>query len=482
MKKLFGTDGIRGIIDQYPFKSEDQIRLGHSLAKWWLDKLSRPKVLVGTDTRESNQRIKVALVNGFATSGVEVWDAGVLPTSAISFLVAKNPDLAGGVMISASHNPIFENGIKVFDGSGMKISDDEENEIEDIFFSPEGKLHYHVGLANVRSPNGLTEQYTQALINEFSHTEWKTNKILVDCANGASYLTARTVLNGLGLHYAIHNVIPDGTNINFGVGSEHVRKFPREFADELRRSGAELGVAFDGDADRVVFVDRDGIFYDGDMLLAIATLYLHDQKILKDNKIVITQMSNSGLTEHLEKFSIQTQVVPNGDKYIADVLVADDLRLGGEQIGHLIIYTDSLYVTGDGLRTLLWVLRALSQNKGVMLRDLMQGMKKWPQINVSVMLGRRMFSRSEEIPGLVDRKAEVQDTIKDLSRFECRPASTEPVYRIMLEAKNTPLPVLTQQAMELARHIQKHFGSPDEPVEILDCVNGGKIDPTSYYP
>jgi phosphoglucosamine mutase len=190
-------------------------------------------------------------------------------------------------------------------------------------------------------------------------------------------------------------------------------------------------------------------------------------------------MANSGLAEHLSKFQIQTQQVRNGDKYITDAFLIENLTLGGEQCGHIIVHNDQDHVTGDGLRTALWILTALSRNPGLTLSDLMRGMRKWPQINVSVMLGGRMFSKSEEIPGLADLKAQVQDEIKDLSRFECRPASTEPVYRIMLEAKETPLPVLVQQAMGLARHIQKHYGRLDEPVEILDCVNGGRIFPNS---
>jgi phosphoglucosamine mutase len=479
MKKLFGADGIRGKIDQYPFRSEDQIRLGQSLANWWLDRTSKPILLVGTDTRESNQRIKMALVDGLTKAGIEVWDTGILPTAALSFLIAQSSDLAGGIMISASHNPILENGIKVFDERGMKISDTEEDKIEEMFFKPESKPHQHANSAIVRSSNTMIEQYTQALINEFESIRWHKHKILVDCANGASYRTAQFVLNKLGIHHAIHNIIPDGTNINFDVGSEYVRKHPREFAKDLQVSGAELGVAFDGDADRVVFVDRDGILYDGDMLLSIAALFMHDKNMLKNKKVIITQMSNSGLIEHLESFGIQTQTVRNGDKYITDVLVGDDLSLGGEQIGHLIFRTDPFTVTGDGLRTFLWVLEALSQNKDLTLHHLMHGMRKWPQINASVLLDRRMFSKSEEIPGLAECENQIRKKIKDLSRFECRPASTEPVYRIMLEAKNTPVSILAQQAMGLSHHIQKHFGRLGEPVEILDCVTGGRISPNS---
>lgn len=482
MKQLFGADGIRGRIDQYPFRVEDQIRLGQSLAQWWLDRGPEPVLLVGTDTRESNQRIKAALVDGLTKAGIQIWDAGILPTAALSFLIAQNTDLSGGIMISASHNPIFENGIKVFDERGMKISDDQEDDIENLF-STETSGHFRSGRpASVRTANHLIEQYTRSMVDQFADIDGSGQKLLVDCANGASYRTAQTVLSKLKIHYSIHNVIPDGTNINFGVGSEHVRKFPQEFASELHKSGANLGVAFDGDADRVVLVDSDGVFYDGDMLLSIATFFMQNSNLLRSSKVVITQMSNSGLTEHLANHGIQTQVVRNGDKYITNVLVDKDLSLGGEQIGHLIFRTDPLNVTGDGLRTLLWILKAVSETSDATLHDLMQGMKKWPQINASVMLGGRRFSPFEEIPGLDESKQKLCDAIEDLSRFECRPASTEPVYRIMLEAKDTPVPVLVQHAIRLAHHIQQHFEMQGEPIEILDCITGGTIDPTSYFP
>ncbi len=476
MKRLFGADGIRGKIDQYPFRTEDQIRLGQSLADWWLDRVSKPILLIGTDTRESNQRIKAALADGLTKAGIEIWDAEILPTAALSFLVAKNPELAGGVMISASHNPIFENGIKVFDHRGMKISDPEEGEIEDLFFSDSPKPLHAKSSATIRPATRLLEQYTQFTVDQFEDLHY-THKVLVDCANGASYRTAQAVLGKLGIHHSIHNIIPDGTNINFRVGSEYVRKYPREFANELYKSGAVLGVAFDGDADRAVFVDREGLFYDGDMLLSIAAQFLQDKGLLTNKRVVITQMSNSGLKEHVENHGIQTQEVRNGDKHITDVLVGDDLSLGGEQIGHLIFHTDPWNVTGDGLRTFLWMLKALSQASDATLHDLMYGMRKWPQINVSVKLGERMHSKFDLIPGLDESCEQVRSEIPDLSRFECRPASTEPTYRIMLEAKDTSIPVLVEQALRLAHHVQKHYGRLDEPVEILDCVTGGRISP-----
>ena len=385
-------------------------------------------------------------------------------------------------MISASHNPILENGIKVFDGRGMKINDYQENEIEEVYFSTEvTELHERIHRAYLCPVKGFIEQYTHSLIEEFRDVAWRKDKILVDCANGAAYLSAQAVLSGLGLHYILKNANPDGTNINSQVGSEHYRKFPQEFAREIIKSGAELGIAFDGDADRVVFVDRDGLLYDGDMLLAIVAFSLQKQNKLKNNRVVITQMSNSGLAKHFEslEFSISTQTVTNGDKYITDILVADDLTLGGEQIGHLIIHTDPWHVTGDGLRTALWILATLSRQPDLSLRDLTQGLKKWPQVNLSAKLGDKMLSKTEEIPGLEDLKKRVWNEIGDLTRLECRPASTEPSYRVMLEARATPLPILAGYAYGVARYVQMALDKSGEPIDLIDCINGGMISPSS---
>jgi phosphoglucosamine mutase len=475
MKRLFGADGIRGIIDQYPFRAEDLARLGQSLAHWWLEDEKRPIILLGTDTRESNQRIKSPLVDGLTQAGVEVWDAGILPTSAISYLVASNPDLLGGVMVSASHNPIFENGLKVFNQAGAKLSDEHEHQIEELFFLPNLTFRFRKSPAQVRTKSDALHNYIHATVKKFEHLSYpKSKKILVDCANGASYFTTQAIFHKLGIHYTLHNIAPDGTNINFGVGSEYVRKFPRQFAEDVKHSDAMLGIAFDGDADRVVFVDRDGVFYDGDMLLSMLAPFLQERGLLNNSTVVITQMANSGLAAHLDTFKIQTRQVNNGDKYITDMLMQDNHTLGGEQIGHIIIRDDETHITGDSLNTTLWILSALFE-QDCSLNELMRGMRKWPQINVSVGLGGRMISKTETIPGLDERKQQVMGKISDLSHFECRPASTEPVYRIMLEARETPVHVLTEHALALTNHIQQMLNKEGEPIEVLDCVRGGLI-------
>ena len=479
-KQLFGADGIRGNIDQYPFRQEDLIKLSQALAKWWLNKrIHQPVVLLSMDTRESSQRIKFILDEGFRRAGVEIRDAGILPTAAISFLVARNPELTGGVSITASHSLLWESGIKVFDQKGVKLSDSDEREIENFFHSDAHETGNQNHISKVHSETDYLQQYIQGMVNEFSAVNWRKDRILVDCANGATYQSAGPIFNTLGIPHLLRNVVPNGTNTNISSGSEHVRTYPLEFAKEIQTSGAHLGMALDGDADRVVFVDKQGLFYDGDMLLAILAIFLDEKKLLKNKRVVITQMSNSGLIEHLGNHGIQTQQVNNGDKHITDVLLKDDLTLGGEQIGHIIVRNNDFRITGDGLYTGLWILKALSQVSNPTLHDLLHGLRKWPQINASVMLGGRIHSKSEKIPGLAELREQVRNEFPDLSRFECRPASTEPVYRIMLESRDIQVPVLVEQALRLARHVQSHYDRLGEPIEILDCVTGGRISPNA---
>ena len=222
-----------------------------------------------------------------------------------------------------------------------------------------------------------------------------------------------------------------------------------------------------------MFVDRRQRFYNGDIILSILALKLQRQQSLSQHTVVITPLSNGGLADYFEQHQIQIRKVSNGDKYITEALLTHDLTLGGEEIGHMIIHTDANRVTGDGLRTALFVLAELASSSDTMLCDLAPGLHRWPQIKVSVELGRRTTQKAEDIPGLVELMDKTRASIPDLSRIECRPASTEPVYRLILEACVTPTGVLVQHASRLAAHIQLFFGCSDKPVQIIDCVNGG---------
>ena len=483
MGKLFGADGIRGVIDRYPFRMEDLDRLGYSFASWWLERSPQPGVLIGTDTRESNQRIKVALVKGLSQAGVSVFDAGILPTAAVSYLIASKGFLSGGLMISASHNPLNENGIKMFDERGMKLDDRNEAWIE-ANLTGHSPIAYRTRPAPVQFAPEFARQYAHDLAEEFKFVNWRGRKIAIDCANGAAFETARWVFDSLGLSYVLLNHSPNGANINRSGGSEHARLSPTLFASELKKYGVEVGLALDGDADRVALIDDSGRFFDGDLLLAILGLRLKRLGALAQETVVITQMSNSRLEHHLRNFGIHTRQVKNGDKYITAALVEDRLVLGGEQIGHLILHDRPTRVTGDGLRTALWVLAELALHPELSLDDLSQGMQKWPQVNASAILGFRTQRMPGDIPGLEERVNFVRTSIPDLSRLEVRPASTEPVYRIMLEASQTPVRTLAEYAYALSRYVQRALGALDHPVQLLDCGQGGlmAVDALHFIP
>lgn len=474
MGRLFGADGIRGMVDRYPFRREDAERLGRVVGAWLRQQTPSPAFLVGTDTRESCYRLKAAFVDGLTRAGVRVVDAGILPTAAVSYLIASKGFFAGGAVISASHNPIEENGIKIFNQRGIKIDDQTEQVLEGLFFG-NIPLPFEIRPAAATDEPDYARQYAHALAREYQGHPWGNCRVVVDCANGAAYQVGPLVLGQLGVNSTLINVSPDGVNINRQAGSEFVRANPRWLAAKVREYGADLGMALDGDADRLLLVDREGRLYDGDMAMAMLALKLRREGALQQNTVVSTVMSNSGLPHYLRAHGISTQLVRNGDKYVTEALLTGGLTLGGEEVGHIILHTDDTRVTGDGLRTALAVLEELVRAPGISLQELAPGMRKWPQVRASIWVGRRVDVQPDAIPGLADLLQRTREEIPDLTRLECRPASTEPVYRVMLEARHTSVEVLAQYVLRLAGPIQRHFGTLGRPAEVLDCVAGGRV-------
>ena len=261
--KLFSADGIRGIIGKPPLRREDVERLGRALTVWLRQYTSAPPFLLGTDTRESSQRLKSALADGLVHGGVHVVDVGIVPTAAISYLIIRKGVFAGGAIVSASHNPIVENGIKIFDNRGVKINDETERLIETLFFG-DTTLPFEIRPAEIISQPNFVQQYALALARESQICKSLQSRLVVDCAHGAASQVGPFVLEALHIPYTVLNASPDGTNINRDAGSEYVRFNPNLLAQEVRCYGADIGIALDGDADRVVFVDSEGRLYDGD--------------------------------------------------------------------------------------------------------------------------------------------------------------------------------------------------------------------------
>lgn len=477
MKSLFGADGIRGLIDHYPLRPVDAERLGSAIAAYLRVTFPSPTYLIATDTRESSQRIKASLINGLTHGGVRVIDAGILPTAAVSFLVAQKGFFAGGVMVSASHNPIVENGIKLFDEHGMKIADQVEEAIEEAFFSIR-VLPYEVHPAPFQQEPQFFDQYVRSLVRAYRSIEGSDKRIVVDCANGAAFRAFPAVMDALRIPCVVVNADPDGTNINWYAGSEYARMNPVQLAARLEEYDANLGIAFDGDADRVVMVDRSAALFDGDSLMGMLALMLERQGSLNHHTVVTTLLSNTGLEKYLKQHTIKMRRVSNSDRYVSQALVSENLSLGGEQIGHVVVHDDPAHVTGDGLRTALFTLAEMAEQATHDLTALAPGLEKYPQIKASVHLGRVLRVSPEDIPGLDDLMEELRRQVLDLTQLVCRPASTEPFYRIILEAEQTSIDWLAWHARRLAHCIQRGLNCFGLPVDVLDCVRGGQVSET----
>lgn len=464
--KLFGADGIRGTADVFPLNDSSTERIGRSIANWARLHTYRSVCLIGCDTRESSKRLKASLILGLSRSGVSIVDAGVLPTPAISYLVASRGHFSAGIVVSASHNPVAENGIKIFDHNGLKISRDMEEYIEQAFKDPVFSSEEFRGSVKVLDSLGHT--YARALASEYKDREWAKLNILLDCANGAASKTAQLVLDQIGIRYSAINHRPNGLNINDRCGSEYARVHPELIAEQLQKQKLDTAIVLDGDGDRLLMVDRHGHTLDGDDFLCILAHKLKRERLLKKNTVVHTQMANRGAIRHLQKAGIQVYGVHNGDRNICEALINNNWSLGGEPIGHIIMRTTPSWMTGDGLRTALAILAEQLDQSLDQTIYLANEIKKNPQVTVTVHLRERIDHRCDEIPGLPKLLQDIQNELPDLERpIECRPASTEAAYRLVIETRETTLALLKHNALRLAKHIQTFFKCEDLSTDII---------------
>lgn len=287
-------------------------------------------------------------------------------------------------------------------------------------------------------------------------------------------MTAPNVLESLGCKFSLIHAWSDGTNINQDAGSEFARQDPSKLGELLSRHHGAVSVSLDGDADRVVLVDKYRNYYDGDSILALLGLRYKNQEILKRNKVVGTPMSNPALQEYLARNGITFKVVSNGDKYITSAIMDEDLVLGGEQVGHLVIHTQPEWVTGDGLRTALTVLSELAENPDMTIMDMLPGMKKYPQLVVTINLDRRTSLKKEEIPGLCNLIEKIEFEHPDVEISQCRPASTESCYRLVIVSKVTPAAILLAMAKRLGNCVYQNIVTLNQSIRALDCAKGGE--------
>ena len=447
-RKLFGTDGIRGVANVDPMTGEMAMQLGRAIAHIFKEVKGKHRIVVGKDTRLSGYMLETALASGICSMGADVMLVGPLPTPGIAFITTSMRANAG-VVISASHNPYYDNGIKIFSQDGFKLPDEMEHRIEELIFS--NHLHSlrptasEVGKAH--RIDDAVGRYVVFLKNTFPNNLTLDGlRIALDCANGAAYRVAPTVLEELGAEVIPTGVEPNGENINENCGSLH----PEAISRLVLEKGADIGMALDGDGDRIVFVDRKGKQVDGDYILAICALQMLSEKRLKKGTLVTTVMSNIGLDRTIKNAGgevIRTQV---GDRYVVEEMVRGDYNLGGEQSGHTIFLDYN--TTCDGVLTALQVL-AIMKRKERPLDQLAKVMEPLPQVlyNVEVKEKKNLSA----FPEIGKRIREIEKSLGQSGRILIRYSGTEPLLRIMVEGEDEAK--LHRFAQDLVELIKKHI-------------------------
>jgi phosphoglucosamine mutase len=445
-EKLFGTDGIRAVAGEFPLDPASLRTLGEALVRLLREKGLAPRVLVGRDTRESGPWMEEALVQGMAGIGGSPVSAGVIPTSAVSHL-ARTHGFSAGIVISASHNPYRDNGIKVFSGEGFKIAPDWEDFLETAILG--GPPPQEAGAVEVLPDVSLLEDYADFLKSRLNiEKRDKRIRVVVDCSNGAGSRIAPRVLGELGVDVTAIHAAPDGTNINLGCGSLH----PEKLAEEVLRTGADVGIAYDGDADRALWVDETGRVLNGDHTLYVQAFHMKTDGRLRTNEVVATTMSNMGLERAFEKAGIALVRTKVGDKYVLEEMIKRGANLGGEQSGHTIFLDDC--PTGDGILTSLKMLEALAAD-GRPFSEIARGLEEYPQTLVNVPVTRKPdFS---EFPEIVRALESVRTRLGGDGRFDLRYSGTEPLARVMVEAKS--LSLVDSCAREVADAVRKCLGT-----------------------
>jgi phosphoglucosamine mutase len=448
MLKLFGTDGIRGTANVEPITAGSALRLAQAAARVLAKEKLYPIVIVGRDTRASGEMLESAIAAGLAASGLQVLLSGVIPTPAVAFLTPFHEALFG-VMITASHNPFQDNGIKFFGANGYKLSDEAEFAIESEYFStavPQLAVGKHIG--RIRQIREATEQYAafaaSTVPKDFSLAGIK---VVVDAANGAAYQTTAIVLAKLGAEVDLRFSIPDGFNINLDCGSTH----PATLSRLVQQSGAAFGIALDGDADRVVFCDEKGVPLDGDELLAIAASDLLTRNQLRAKTLVATVMSNFGLDEVLRRHGGKVLRTDVGDRFVIDTMVQQQLNFGGEQSGHIIFRDFS--TTGDGLIAALQIM-AIMARTGKTLGELRQVLQKFPQILRNITVREKL--PFEQFGRLTERLAEAESRLQGRGRVVLRYSGTELKARLLLEGPDAD--ELSALAEGIVEELAKNLG------------------------
>jgi len=428
--KLFGTDGIRGRANVWPVTPEVALRVGRAVAKvYGASGDGTKRVVIGKDTRLSGYMLESALTSGLVAGGMDVLLVGPMPTPAVAHLV-RSLSADAGVMLTASHNPYMDNGIKLFNGDGYKLSDAQEDEIAALVLDEQTVWPQPTMLGKARRIDDARGRYIEFAKATVDNERLNGVKIVLDCANGAAYDIAPEVFGELGAQVQVLSAAPDGLNINTNCGAMH----PEVMAARVRESGADIGIALDGDADRLILCDAAGKVVDGDRVLAVCALALKSQGRLANNTLVVTSMSNLGLHHALQAQGIAVEVTDVGDRYVIERMRAGGFNLGGEKSGHLILR--DYVTTGDGVISALQVLR-LMRETGRTLADLADCMTEYPQRLVGITVKEKR--PVEQVPVLREAIAACEAALKGRGRVVVRYSGTEAKIRLLVEAAESEL-------------------------------------------
>ncbi len=452
-RQLFGTDGIRAVAGEPPLDSTTiyavGLALGHSLRK----STGQPRVLLGRDTRESSPSIAATLAEGLRQAGAQIESAGIVPTPAVAFL-ARTHGFHAGVVISASHNPWQDNGLKLFGGDGFKLPDTVELAMEEeiLRHAAQNQLSGARDFTAVEDNPALQADYIQFLIDSLPGLSLTDLNIVVDCANGAATAIAPELFRRLNREnrakVTLLNVVPNGRNINAGCGALH----PESVAKEVKARGASIGLTFDGDADRCMLADRNGNVVNGDAILLVAARDLKERGMLTDDMVVATTMSNMGLEAALKRSGIGMFRAPVGDRYVLEEMQRQNAALGGEQSGHILF--PHLATSGDGILTALVVLDLMSRS-GQSLDALTGDFKVFPQVIVNVKV--REKRPLDSIPAVVAAIRAAEAELKDSGRAVVRYSGTEQLARVMIEAESEE--AMRRHADAIAAAIRTELGA-----------------------
>ena len=447
-KRIFGTDGLRGQVNIFPMLPELALRLGLAAGQHFRNGKKRHRVLIGKDTRISGYIFETALTSGFCAAGMDVYLVGPLPTPAISFLT-RNMRCDLGVVISASHNPFLDNGIKFFDANGFKLPDTVEDAIAEQVLDPAAQWDYPApeAVGKAFRINDSAGRYIVALKHSFpGHLSLDGVRVALDCANGATYRVAPTVFEELGAKVRRMGVDPDGVNINAKCGS----LYPEMVADMVRAERCDIGIALDGDGDRLIVADEAGRILDGDQIMALCAKDMLERGDLVDRTLVATVMSNMALEVFMREAGGRLIRTPVGDRYVVEAMRKTGAVLGGEQSGHLIFMRHS--TTGDGILAALQLLRIM-QERGKPLSELAHLIEPFPQVLQNVHVERKI--PFDQVPAVQDAVRAAEASLAGKGRVLLRYSGTESVARVMVEGQDASQ--VKSLAAELCTVLETHL-------------------------